>query len=255
MLRRHGRRGGRPRNHRIRLTPTWNAAEITEWFSAIDGFIQCDGYAGYSREVEDDQGETLVAVPPERRLGCGMHIRAKFHDALQAKDRRAAVPLQFFAELYQIEAECKHRSLDVDGRAEERRRRSLPILNQLDDWVDEIHPKLLPKSALRRATTYAINQREFFRRCFEDGRFEIDNGRTERWIRPVALARRLFLFTGSRRGGERLAAAFTLVDNCLALDVDPCRYLLDIIRKLESGWPMRRLSELIPQNWAREQAE
>jgi hypothetical protein len=27
---------------------------------------------------------------------------------------------------------------------------------------DDLHPGLLPKSALRRATTYAINQREFF---------------------------------------------------------------------------------------------
>jgi transposase len=183
-------------------TPSWNATEITEWFSAIEGFIQCDGYAGYSTEVEDEEtGQTLVTVPAERRLGCGMHIRSKFHDALLAKDGRAAVPFKYFADLYQIEADCKERTLDADARAEERRRRSLPILDQLDAWVDGLHPKLLPKSPLRRATTYAIHQGLFFRRCFDDGRFEIDHGRTERWIRPVALARRMFLFTGSMRGG------------------------------------------------------
>jgi transposase len=236
-------------------TPSWDAAEITEWFSAIDGFIQCDGYAGYSTEVEDEEtGQTLVAVPAERRLGCGMHIRSKFHDALLAKDGRAAVALKHFADLYQVEADCKERSLDADARREERRRRSLPVLDRLDAWVDELHPKLLPKSPLRRATTYAIHQRPYFRRCFEDGRFEIDNGRTERWIRPVALARRMFLFTGSMRGGERLAAAFTLVDSCLILGVDPYPYLVDVINRLERGWPLRRLSELIPHRWAREQA-
>jgi transposase len=238
------------------FTTSWEATEITDWFSAIDGFIQCDGYAGYSREVEldgDDDGKTVVAVPPGRRLGCGMHIRSKFHAALLAKDRRAAIPLKHFADLYQIEAACKDRSLDVDARGEERRRLSLPILDALDGWVDELHPKLLPKSPLRRATTYAINQRAFFRRCFGDGRFEIDNGRVERRIRMFAVARRNFLFTGSARGGERLAAAFTLVDNCLALGVDPERYLVDVIEKLERGWPLRRLSELIPQNWAAEQ--
>ena len=238
-------------------TPSWEATEITDWFSAIDGFIQCDGYAGYAREVElddDDGGQTVVAVPPERRLGCGMHIRSKFHAALLATDRRAAIPLKHFADLYQIEADCKDRGLDADARGEERRRRSLPILDALDNWVDELHPKLLPKSPLRRATTYAINQRAFFRRCFDDGRFEIDNGRVERRIRMFAVARRNFLFTGSVRGGERLAAAFTLADNCLALGVDPERYLTDIIDKLERGWPLRRLSELIPQNWAADQA-
>jgi transposase len=236
-------------------TPSWDATEITDWFSAIDGFIQCDGYAGYSREVElddSDDGQTVVAVPPERRLGCGMHIRSKFHAALLAKDRRAAIPLKHFADLYQIEADCKTRSLDADARGEERLQRSLPILDALDGWVDDLHSKLLPKSPLRRATTYAINQRDFFRRCFSDGRFEIDNGRVERRIRMFAVARRNFLFTGSARGGERLAVAFTLVDNCLALGLDPERYLVDIIDKLERGWPLRRLSELIPQNWATE---
>jgi hypothetical protein len=51
---------------------------------------------------------------------------------------------------------------------------------------------------LRRATTYAINQRFFFRRCFEDGRFEIDKDACSyctsyaktacaRWNRPDAV--------------------------------------------------------------------
>lgn len=237
-------------------TPSWDAAEIADWFSAIEGDIQCDGYAGYAREVElDDAGDdTVVAVPPERRLGCGMHIRSKFHDALLAKDLRAAIPLKHLADLYAIEADCKARSLDAAARGEERRRLSVPILDALESWVDAIHPKLLPKSPLRRATTYAINQRAFFRRCFEDGRFEIDNGRVERRIRLFAVARRGFLFTGSVRGGARLAIAFTLVDNCLALGIDPERYLVDVIDKLERGWPLRGLSELIPANWAAEKA-
>ncbi|MEO8185047.1 MAG: transposase, partial [Deltaproteobacteria bacterium] len=176
-----------------------------------------------------------------------------FHDALLAKDNRAAIPLKHFADLYDIEAECKTRQLDARARGEERRRRSLPILDALDAWVDGIHPKLLPKSPLRRATTYAINQRPFFRHCFEDGRFEIDNGRVERRIRNFAVGRRNFLFTGSVRGGERLASAYTLVDNCTLLGIDPFVYLVDIIRKLEANWPARRLSELIPWNWAAQQ--
>jgi transposase len=234
-------------------TQSWEADETVDWFSAIEGFIQCDGYAGYSRQVEDeDGGQTIVAVPPERRLGCGMHIRSKFHAALLANDRRAAVPLKHFADLYQIEAECKERGLNAYARAEERRRRSLPILDALYAWLTDIHPKLLPKSPLRRATTYAKNQWEFFRRCFEDGRFDIDNGRVERRIRNFAVGRRNYLFTGSVRGGERLAIAYTLVDNCTILGIDPYRYLVDVITKLESGWPLRRLSELLPWRWLSE---
>ncbi|MEP6653193.1 MAG: IS66 family transposase [Myxococcales bacterium] len=231
-------------------TPSWQATDIADWFGAMDGWIQCDGYAGYSSETDDEDGKTVVAVPNDRRLGCGMHVRSKFHAALLARDPRAAVPLKHFADLYLIEADCKARGLDVDARGEVRRTRSLPILDALDAWVDAIHPRLLPKSPLRRATTYAINQRVFFRRCFEDGRFEIDNGRTERRIRNCAVGRRNFLFTGSARGGERLAIAYTLVDNCLILGVDPRRYLEDVITKREAGWPLARLSQLTPHRWA-----
>src|SRR5688572_6079547 len=235
-------------------TQSWEADEIADWLGAIDGFMQGDGYAGYSTEVEDEEtGETFVLMPDERRLGCGMHIRSKFHDALLAQDKRAAIPLQHFADLYEIEAECKEQGLDPSARLEQRRRRSLPLLDALDHWVEEVHPKLLPKSPLRRATTYAKNQREFFRRCFDDGRFEIDNGRVERRIRNFAVGRRNYLFTGSVRGGERLAIAYTLVDNCTILGADPYRYLVDVITKLEGGWPLRRLSELLPWRWSSEQ--
>jgi hypothetical protein len=234
-------------------TPSWQADEIADWFSNIEGFIQCDGYAGYATEVEDDDGVLLVPVPNERRLGCGMHIRSKFHAALLARDRRAAVAIQHFADLYKIEEECKTLGLGADARAEQRHNRSLPILDAFDVWVDALHPKLLPKSPLRIATNYAINQRDFFRRCLLDGRFEIDNGRVERRIRLFAVARRNFLFTGSVRGGERLAAVFTLVDNCLTLGIDPYVYLVDIIQKIERRWPMSQLSALIPCNWVLQQ--
>ena len=236
------------------FTPSWDAEEISDWFSSIDGWIQCDGYAGYSSEVEDDDGKALVAVPEDRRLGCGMHIRSKFHASLLAKDRRAAVPLKLFADLYLIEAECKEQGLAAKARGEVRLERSLPILDELDKWVDAIHPTLLPKSPLRRATTYAINQRPYFRRCFTDGAFDIDNGRTERRIRNFAVGRRNFLFTGSVRGGERLAVAYTLIDNCLILGIDARRYLQDTIDKLERGHPLSRMSELVPARWAADHA-
>ena len=245
---------GGPETVAYGYTPSWNAEEITDWFSAIDGMIQCDGYAGYSSEVEDDDGETVIAVPGDRRLGCGMHIRSKFHAALLAKDKRAVIPLKFFADLYLIEAECKAAGVDAQARGIIRCERSLPILDQLDAWVDNTHPTLLPKSPLRRATTYAINQRIFFRRCFSDGAFEIDNGRTERRIRNFAVGRRNFLSTGSVRGGERLAVAYTLVDSCTILGIDPRRYLQDTIDKLERGHALSRMSELTPASWAANQA-
>jgi transposase len=69
---------GGPETVAYGYTPSWNAEEISDWFSSIDGWIQCDGYAGYSSEVEDDDGQTLIAVPDDRRLGCGMQYPESF---------------------------------------------------------------------------------------------------------------------------------------------------------------------------------
>jgi len=52
------------------------------------------------------------------------------------------------------------------------------------------------------------------------------------------------------RGGERLAVAYTLVDNCIILGIDPRRYLQDTIDKLERGHALSRMSELTPASWA-----
>ena len=245
---------GGPESVAFTFAPSWEAEEIRPWFSAIDGDVQCDGYAGYATEFEDEDGALFVAVPADKRLGCLMHVRSKFHAALLAHDKRAAIALKHIADLYVIEAECKQRGLDAAARTQERRQRSLPIFNALFAWIAEIDPKLLPKSPLRTATRYALGQQSCLRRCFEDGRFEIDNGRVERRIRPFAVGRRNFHLTGSVRGGERLAVAYTLVDNCILLGLDPQLYLEDVLVKIEKGWPLARLTDLTPARWALEHA-
>ena len=87
-------------------TKSWEATEITEWFSSIEGVIQCDGYAGYGREVEDDDGDTIVAVPEDRRLGCGMHIRSKFLCRLNTEQSTGA--------------KARYSNLSVEERATQR---------------------------------------------------------------------------------------------------------------------------------------
>jgi transposase len=110
----------------------------------------------------------------------------------------------------------------------------------------------LPTSPLGKAVSYAVHQRPFVRRCFTDGRFEIDNGLTERILREPCIGRKNYLFTGSADAAERLAAAYTLVQSCRRLGFGARDYLIDVITKLDAGWPMRRIAELVPDRWARE---
>jgi transposase len=189
-------------------------------------------------------------VPHEQRLGCGMHIRRRFHAAMMARDLRAKRALEHFADIYTIEAEAK--GLAPPDRLALRTERSLPLLDELDEWVDALRPSVTPTSPLGRALGYATGQRTYFRRCFTDGRFEIDNGRVEREIRRIALGRKNFLFSGSDKAAARLASAYTLVQSAKRAGLPVRDYLVDILEKLEAGFSLRRVAELTPTSWAAE---
>ncbi|HEX7477949.1 MAG TPA: transposase domain-containing protein [Polyangiales bacterium] len=40
------------------------------------------------------------------------------------------------------------------------------------------------------------------------------------------------------------------MQSCRALGISTREYLVDVIQKLEAGWPARRLTDLMPQRWA-----
>jgi transposase len=180
------------------FTDNWEAETIAPFIGAI-AFIQCDDYKGYSKYVALEGLPARPLVPPDRRLGCMMHVRRRFHDALKLGDGRATEPIVFIRELYLVEAEAKERELDAAGRLALRTARSLPWLARFDTWVDDHVQTLLPTSKLAEACGYALQQRPFVRRCFSDGRFEIDNGKVERAIRePVTLVSLCTAFLSTR---------------------------------------------------------
>jgi transposase len=236
----------------FRYAPSWKAEHPAALLQTFTGYLQGDGYAGYAAMLrDDDSGEPIV--PDARRLGCGMHIRAKFEKAANAGDARAAVALAYFKAIYRVEAACKDEKLSPEARKARRDEQSMPTVDALYQWVHALHGKLVPSTSLYLATQYAINQEEAFRRCFTDGRFEIDNGEVERRIRRVPLGRKNYLFAGSDKGAERLAVGYTVFETCEMHGVNPLAWATDVIEKLQAGWPKARLDELLPDAWAKAQ--
>lgn len=235
----------------FRFAETWNHKEIEPWVNAITGFIQTDDYKGYSANVQLADGSEGPLIANRRRIGCMMHVRRRFYEAFALKDKRAAKPVDLIKRIYEVEATAKKQQLSPDDRLNLRQEHSLPLLKELYDILECQQHALGNTSKYAKAVKYAIAQKEFIERCFSDGRFEIDNGKTEREIRRPAVGRKNFLFTGSVRGGQRVAAVYTLILSCRNLGIDTRAYLIDVLDKLRAGWPLRRLSELIPDNWAR----
>ncbi len=153
------------------------------------GYLQSDAYSGY-----DEVHKTGVI-----EVACWAHMRRYFFEALNnAKDKRAVVPLGFIKLLFKIEDDAQN--LDAAGRQAMRQERAKPLLGQLEKWIDEIKPKVLPKNRLGEALTYATNQWVALNRYLEHGDLCIDNNASERALRTVAVGRKNWMFAGSDEG-------------------------------------------------------
>ena len=131
----------------------------------------------------------------------------------------------------------------------------MPILDQLETWIQQQRKTEPPTSYLGKALTYAHNHWDLLRVVVNDGALELDNGDVERAMRGPAMGRRNWLFAGSDEGAERAAIILTVLETAARQGVDLQQYLYDVLVKIAGGWPQSRLDELLPQNWAAARAQ
>jgi len=82
-------------------------------------------------------------------------------------------------------------------------------------------------------------------RYAETGHLPIDNNPVENCIRPIALGKKNWLFTGSERAGQRAAAIQTLLGTAKLNGLNPVAWLKETLEKLPI-WPNSRIDELLP---------
>ena len=112
--------------------------------------------------------------------------------------------------------------------------RSRPILEAIHAWLVAEQPKVLPKSPIGEAIGYALNHWNALIRPLEAGFLEIDNGASERAMKPVALGRKNWLFAGSDEGGKTAATLMSLCTTCKDLGIDPFAYLRDVLDRVST---------------------
>ncbi|MUK93894.1 transposase [Aliivibrio fischeri] len=81
-------------------------------------------------------------------------------------------------------------------------------------WLDKAAASLLPKSSMGKVVSYALNQWPYLKRYVENGLYPIDNNRVEREIRPVAVARKAWLFSDTQSGANASAVLFSIMLTC-----------------------------------------
>jgi transposase len=203
------------------------------------GYLQSDAYAGY----DGLHRRGLMAV------GCGAHARRKFHECRASDPGRSHAAIARIGRLYAVEREAREGSWDDVRLMAARRERSRPILDQFFAWLDEESGKVLPRSPIGEAISYARSNREALTRYLESPYLSIDNNATENAIRPIALGRKNWLHLGSDRGGRTAATLLSLIQSCKLLGNEPFAYLRDVISRV-STHPANRISDLLPDRRA-----
>ena len=213
----------------------------SRFLAGYAGYLQADAFSGYDGIYAGSGGKII-------EVACWAHARRKFFEARTSVPAEASLLLQIIQRLYEVEDRA--RSLDEDARRAMRQAEAVPILKRLREELDRLSSKLLPKSALAQATTYALNQWQALCRYTEDGRLTIDNNVSERRLRDQAIGRKNWMFLGSDEAGPRAAVICTVIAGAKRHRLEPWAYVHDVILQLSVDASPELLARLLPDRWA-----
>jgi len=225
-------------------TATRQRAGPERFLEKYRGYLQADAYGGYDAFFKNP-ARGLIEV------GCMAHCRRYFHKALESDQARMGPALLLIAQLYKVEDRA--RELSPEERLRLRQLESRLILDKLRNYLLEIQLEVLPKSPEGRAMRYALKNWAALTRYVEDGNLDIDNNRTERTIRGIAVGRTNWVFFGSDKGGRTAAVLRSFIASAERAAVDPFTWFKDVLTRIAEH-PITRLAELLPHNWRPVQA-
>jgi len=201
-------------------SPSRGAITPNETLKNFTGLLQTDGYSGYN---------DLRNKPPVINFGCWDHCRRKFTDVIKVADKekkgKAAQLLLSINRPYEREREAKE--MKVDERKAYRQEEAKPVLDLIQEEVSKIQAP--PKSLLGVATTYTINQWPYLIAYLNYGEVPISNCWIENQVRPFAVGRRNWLFTGTPESASKAALLYSLIQSCRMNGIDPRKYLEHVL--------------------------
>ena len=192
-----------------------------QFLAGWKGHLMADDFSGYKALFTEAVTE----------LGCVAHARRKFFDLNTAQANPIALEaLNRIAALYVIEAHG--RDMTVEARTQWRQEQAQPLLDSMHDWLRQTRVMVANGGGLARAIDYSLKRWTALSRYATDGRLPIDNNPVENIIRPIAIGKKNWLFTGSERAGKRAAAIQTLLGTAKLNGLDPAAWLRDTLEKL-----------------------
>lgn len=213
-----------------------------EMLEAFTGIIQADGYTVYETLYGNHPGIILVY--------CMAHARRKFVEALKYDKAKATQVLELMGQLYILEQQMRDEALTWGQRTLRRQQKAVPVLEEINKWLEGHVKTVLPKSPLGQAIAYTLPRWKGLSAYAQHGQIEIDNNLVENAIRPLAIGRKNYLFAGSHEAAEMTAAMYSFMATCKNNGLNELEWLTDVLARTQSI-NHKNLYQLLPNNWER----
>lgn len=208
-----------------------------ELLEGYDGYLVCDGYAGYDSLKN-------MGVKLQR---CMVHSRRYFNDVVKTLDEnerkksRAYKVLEIMSKLFQKEAEFKEKKYTASKIKEERSSDSyLQIIKELNEYIDSIDCR--NNEGLSKAVNYYHNHKEELYTYLESGYVDLSNNLAERVVKPFVVNRRSFLFCKTIDGAMTTGKLFSIVQTARANGLKSEQYLSYVISNINK----KDINDLLP---------
>jgi len=166
----------------------------------------------------------------------------------------ALMPLVALIEAHVLAGERQINGLTAEQRHTARQVRVAPLAASPEQWMRAERGRLSRHADVAKAMDYMLKRCEAFTRFLDGGRICLTNNAAERALRGIALGQKAWLFAGSDRGRNRVAAMHSLIVTAKLNDVDPRAWLADVLARI-ADHSVQRLHELLPWNWREARTE
>ena len=208
---------------------------------------------GYTGKIITDGCSSYKAVDHLERGGCWAHMRRYWYralppefrsqrtkldkltdDALQIPEAERCVQLRCFLlinDLFHFERQYDAEHLKADERLERRKKDCAPVLEQYWQIVESL-AKENTTGSLKKAVTYAMNQRTHLMKFVEHGNMAISNNAVERLIRNLVIGKKNWLFCDTENGAKAVATLYSIIVTAHVNGLDVRAYFEYVLRAM-----------------------
>lgn len=204
-------------------SPSRSAEFLKEWLKDFSGVIQTDGFESYDTH--------LNGLRNVIHAGCNVHARRKFTECDEGPEVKFI--LDKYSELYKIESDLAKANAPPETILAERKQKSIPILEDLRNKMNEWSLQFRPEGNFGKAVRYFLNEYEKLIVYIDHPQVRPDTNLVENDIRPFAVGRKNWLFAGSEAGAKASAGLYTLVQIANLNGWDPYRFFNDLFLEIE----------------------